>query len=58
MGLPTYPKEGANRLSLSPSAGICLGHAPWYDGGRRPEPALIPKELTAYFEGQRNHDLG
>jgi len=51
MGLPTYPAKAridyhfAQRGDLSP---IILT---WYDGGRRPDPALIPKELTTYFDG-------
>ncbi|MEI6278504.1 MAG: Gfo/Idh/MocA family oxidoreductase [Verrucomicrobiae bacterium] len=52
MGLPTYPQQAridyhfAQRGDLSP---VTLS---WYDGGRRPDPALIPKELTDYFNGQ------
>ena len=52
MGLPTYPAKAridyhfAKRRELPP---VTLT---WYDGGRRPDPALIPKVLTDYFEGQ------
>jgi len=54
MGGPTYPKQAridyhfAQRGDLSP---VTLS---WYDGGRRPAPALIPKELTDYFGGQES----
>ena len=57
MGLPTYPKRAridyhyAQRGDLPP---ITLT---WYDGGRRPDPALIPAELAAYFNGRETTTL-
>jgi hypothetical protein len=57
MGLPTYPKRARIRYNFAQRGELPPVSLTWYDGGRGPDPALIPKELTAYFEGQTTTTL-
>jgi predicted dehydrogenase len=51
MGLPTYPKQARIGYHFGQRGELPPVTVTWYDGGRHPDPALLPAELTAYFDG-------
>ncbi len=53
LGLPTYPKRARIDYHYAQRGNLPPVTLTWYDGGRRPDPALIPRELIAHFEGQQ-----
>jgi len=57
MGLPTYPKQARIGYHFAKRGELPPITVTWYDGGRRPETAVIPKELSAYFDGRETTTL-